>query len=78
MPTTVVTVELSFDCVDCIGPVTAILRCEGDLDQLSESPRVPLKCPHCGRTNDVAFDPNGEVVSVTALQRKMGFELIWN
>src|SRR5262245_32567320 len=78
MPTTVVTLELGFECANCEGPVAATLRCEGDLDQLTESPCVPLKCPHCGRTNDVTFDPSGEVVDVTAPQRQLGFQLIWN
>jgi hypothetical protein len=78
MPTTVVTVVLSFDCASCDGAVTATLRCEGDLDQVSELPCVPLKCPHCGRNNDVTFDPSGEVVNVTAPKRQLGFQLIWN
>lgn len=78
MPTTVVTVELRFHCACCEYKVAATLRCEGDWGQLTDLPCVPLKCPHCGRSNDVTFDPSGEVVTVTAPNRKLGFQLIWN
>lgn len=78
MPTTVVTVVLGFDCANCECPVSATLRCEGELDQLNGPPCVPLTCPHCHRTNDVTFDPNGEIVNVAIPNRRLGFQLIWN
>jgi len=75
MRATVVTVVVAYDCACCSGPVSATLRCEGDLGSLDAPPRVPLGCPHCGRTNYVTFAPDGEVLGVEARRRG---EPIWN
>jgi hypothetical protein len=78
MPMTVATVVLRFDCPACEITVQATLKCEGNLDQLPELPTIPLTCPHCRRTNEVTFDPTGEVVTVTTQCRSRGMQLIWN
>jgi hypothetical protein len=78
MPMTVTTVVLQFDCAACEQPVRATLKCEGELDQLTEPPSVPLQCPHCRRVNNVSFDLAGEVVAVATHFRSRGLKLIWN
>ena len=78
MPMTVTTVVLNFDCATCEQSVRATLKCEGELDQLTEPPNVPLQCPHCRGTNEVSFDLAGEVVAVAAQPRSRGIQLIWN
>jgi len=69
------TVVVDFHCRACLGPVTATLRCEGDLRRLTKPPCIPLACPHCGHTNDVTFDARGEVLAVAARRRG---EPVWN
>jgi len=66
MPMTVVTVGLRFCCGDCRFPVTATLRCEGNLDGRPDGLAVGLECPHCDRDNTVTFAPDGEVLAVAA------------
>lgn len=77
MQTMQLTLVVEFDCGLCSGSISATLHCQGDLDELEGFPRVPICCPHCVRTNDVAFDAEGAVHSVVARPRPIT-EPIWN
>ena len=77
MPMIETTLVVEFDCDLCSGPVAATLHCEGDLDELDGFPRVPIRCPHCERTNDVTFDAEGAVHNAVARPRPLT-EPIWN
>jgi hypothetical protein len=60
-------VTLDFDCCHCEDPVSATLHCCGKGlcgDQAHSVAAVPIPCPHCQRTNEVLFEPSGQVRSV--------------
>lgn len=75
--TTEITLVVDFECGLCSGPVAATLRCEGNLDGMDGYPRVPIRCPHCERTNDVTFDAEGAVHDVMARPQPLT-QMIWN
>jgi hypothetical protein len=77
MQTTELTLVVDFECGMCGGAVTATLHCEGDLDELHRLPQVPIACPHCRRTNEVAFDAEGTVHDVAVRPRPLTTP-IWN
>lgn len=77
MPMTDLTLVVEFHCGLCSGPIAATLHCEGDLDELTAYPKIPISCPHCRRTNDVTFDSEGAVHAAYARPRPLT-EPIWN
>jgi hypothetical protein len=60
-------VTLDFACCSCRGPVGVTLRCEGpDLSGAAGSSvaAVGIPCPHCGKVNELLFEPRGRVRDV--------------
>lgn len=78
MPQALAVVVLQYCCAACGGPITATLRCEGDFEQLTAPPEVPLGCPHCGEVNDVTFDGEGAVHDVKIPATAYLPTLFWN
>jgi hypothetical protein len=61
------TVTLDFACCLCEDPVSVTVHCSGKGlagDQAHTVASVQIPCPHCGRTNQLLFEPSGQVRSV--------------
>ena len=61
------TVALDFACCRCEEPVCVTVHCSGKGlagDQAHTVAAVEIPCPHCGRVNQLLFEPSGQVRSV--------------
>ena len=60
-------VILDFACCACQEPVSVTVKCEGkDLNAAGRTVvAVQVPCPTCGTVNQLCFEPNGTVRSVS-------------